>query len=36
MNEGFLTIAGILLGFMFIMLVIGHVQEWRDSKRDDQ
>lgn len=34
-NEGFLLLSGLVLGFMLVMLILGHIQEWRDSKNSD-
>ena len=35
MNEDFLLLAGLILGFMLVMLILGHIQEWRKNKNPD-
>ena len=35
MNEDFLLLAGLILGFMLVMLILGHIQEWRKDKKSD-
>ena len=35
MNENFIIIFAEMSIFMIFMLILGHIQEWRDSKESD-